>query len=336
MSTMKRLILTSSDSGAGALKDARIANCVIPFGSRLVWGQLPSQIELETMLSSRSAMHQASGSHWLDHLSDKRLEEARTEGLGLIEFCERFEAVELWIDPDPNSQLTLIWLLDYFRHHGKAASNLMLVQADVRIGDHRPEEVAMWRPPAVKILNGHLEIASTAWQAYRESTPRQWFNLLGRDLSVLPQLRQTVLEILEELPASATGLGSTEMLMLKLISAGNAYPSDVFPGDRKRNQRRVFGYWEVGCLLDGLAHCPAPAVSGLGDGPFTIEMHDDRSRYERYLESRLSLTALGEAILARTDDFSLHNPIDRWWGGTKLTNDRLWRWDPATRALIAP
>jgi hypothetical protein len=28
-----------------------------------------------------------------------------------------------------------------------------------------------------------------------------------------------------------------------------------------------------------------------------------------------------------------HNPIDRWWGGTRLTNDRLWRWDPI---LIAP
>ncbi len=28
-----------------------------------------------------------------------------------------------------------------------------------------------------------------------------------------------------------------------------------------------------------------------------------------------------------------HNPIDRWWGGTQLTNDNLWRWNPM---LIAP
>jgi hypothetical protein len=26
-------------------------------------------------------------------------------------------------------------------------------------------------------------------------------------------------------------------------------------------------------------------------------------------------------------DFNRHNPIDRWWGGTYLTNDRLWRYD---------
>jgi hypothetical protein len=94
----------------------------------------------------------------------------------------------------------------------------------------------------------------------------------------------------------------------------------------------VFGYWEVGSLLDGLAHCPAPAVSGLGEGPFTLEMHDDRGRYERYKRSRLSLTPLGKAILVQAEDFSRHNPVHRWWGGTELTN-RLWRWDPV---LVAP
>jgi len=67
-----------------------------------------------------------------------------------------------------------------------------------------------------------------------------------------------------------------------------------------------------------------------------MEIHDDRNRLERYERSKLKLTALGEAILAQAGDFSRHNPIHRWWGGTELTNDRLWRWDPANRALIAP
>jgi hypothetical protein len=50
----------------------------------------------------------------------------------------------------------------------------------------------------------------------------------------------------------------------------------------------------------------------------------------------LILTHLGKAILAQTDDFSRHNPVHRWWGGTELSNDRLWRWDPVARALAAP
>ena len=332
---MNRLILTSSDSGAGGLIGARLANCLIPFGLRFVWGQLPSRIELETLLSSRSARRDPSASHWLD-LARKRLEEVQADGPGLIEFCRRFDAVELWIDPDPNGQLTLSWLLDYLRHHVQTASKLTLVQADVCIGNHAPEELAGWRLPAIKITNDHLEAASMAWQAYRQPTPQDWFNLLGEDLSVLPQLRQSVLELLEELPMVATGLGATEMRMLELISAGDAGPFDVFPGDKKPNKRRVFDFWEIGALLDGLAHCPAPAVSGLDEGPFTLEMHEDRNRHERYQRSKLELTAYGNAILAGAEDFSRHNPIHRWWGGTRLTNDCLWRWDPATRDLIAP
>jgi hypothetical protein len=26
----------------------------------------------------------------------------------------------------------------------------------------------------------------------------------------------------------------------------------------------------------------------------------------------------------------------RWWGGTELTNEHLWRWDTTNGALIAP
>lgn len=332
---MKRLILTSSDSGAGGLIGAGLADCVVPLGLRFVWGQLPSRSELETWLSSRSAMHEVSGSHWLD-LAGKRFEKVRTEGPGLVEFCGRFEAVELWVDPDPDAQLTLIWLLDHLRRHPEIVSRLTLVQADVSIGNSAAEEMARWRPSAVKIRNDHLEAASAAWQAYRGPTPQDWFNLLGADFSVLPQLRQSMLELLEELPMDATGLGATEMRMLELIAAGNASPFDVFPGDDKRNKRRVFGYWEVGALLDGLARCPEPAAAGLDEGPFTLEMHDDRNRLARYQRSKLRLTTLGEAILARAEDFSRHNPIHRWWGGTELTNARLWRWDPASRVLIAP
>ena len=331
---MTRLILTTSDSGAGSLRQADIGDIVVPFDFRFVWGPLPTPVKLATLLAARSAEHGPPGAHWLDFISPRYLEEIGAKGLGLIDLCEWCETIELWIDPDPNAQLTLIWLLDYLRHQGKIASKLTLVQADAIIGGHRPEEVATWRLPAVKILHEHLEQASAAWRAWRAPTPQDWFNLLSKDLSVLPRLRQAVIKLLEELPMRATGLGATEMRMLQLLSEGIVNPIGLFP--HHRHQRKVFGYWEAGSLLDGLAHCPAPAVSGLGDGPFTEEIHNDRLRHERYIKSRLSLTALGTALLTWKEDFSRHNPVHRWWGGTELTNDRLWRWDPANRALIEP
>jgi hypothetical protein len=327
---MTRLILTSDASGAGNLKEAGRADIVIPFGFRFVWGPLPSDAELAMPLTQHAV------DHWLWNVYRKHFGEIGRNEIGLIDFCERSETTELWIDPEPNAQLTLIWLLDYLRSHEKVVSKLSLVQAETVIGDKSPEQLAGWKPAAIEVTYDHLRLARMAWQAYRAPTPQAWFDLLDKDLSVLPQLRPTVLELLEELPMRATGLGATEMRMLELISPGNAGPFDVFPGYRSRNKRRVFGYWEVGSLLDGLAHCPAPAVSGLAEGPFTTEMHDDRDRHARYRQSTLSLTSLGEAVLAHSEDFTRHNPIHRWWGGTELTNDRLWRWDPLNRALIAP
>ena len=333
---MTRLILTTGDSGAGSLKQASIADIVIPFGLRFVRGPLPSDAALTRLLAERRPKHDPAVPYWLDFLDRRRRGEVGRKGLGLIELCERCERVELWIDPRPNAQLMLIQLLDYFGSHGKAASKLTLVQANVVIGNILPDALAKWRRAAVEVSDDHFEAASMAWQAYRRPTPQHWFNLLDANLSVLPQLGRIVLELLEELPMYATGLGAIEMRILELISAGDARPFDVFPGYRKRNKRRVFDHWEVGSLLDGLAHCPAPLVSGLDDGRFTIEMHGDRDRHHRYKDSRLSLTALGEAVLAQTEDFARHNPIHHWWGGTELTNDNLWRWDPANRALHAP
>jgi hypothetical protein len=332
---MKRLILTTDSSGAGCLMQAGIADIVIPLGFRFTSGPSPSNADFANSLAARSAKNGPTVPHWQDDIGWS-YGKTRRKGLGLIDLCEQCETVELWIDPDPNAQLVLIWLLDYFRPHGGTASKLTLVQADVRIGSKFHEDLAKWRPSAVEVTNNHLETAGLAWQAYRAPTPPAWFNLLDEDLSALPQLRQTVLELLEELPTRLAGLGATEMRMLELISAGNVDPFDVFPGHWTRNQRRVFGYWEAGSLLDGLAHCPAPAVFGLDEGPFTDEMHTERHRLERYKRSELKLTALGEDIVAGRDDFSRHNPIHRWWGGTELTNDRLWRWDPVNRALVEP
>jgi hypothetical protein len=331
---VKRLILTTSDSGAECLRQPGIADAVIPFGHRF-FEKSPPEAELADSLTASSSQFEQADDDWLLRICRKYLRDVDSS-TRLIDLCEAFDVNDLWIDPDPDAQFTLIWLLDYFRAHETIVSKLNLVQADVPIGDLSSEDLAASPIPAIKIRNGHLETARSAWKAYREPTPRTWFDLLSTDLSALPRLRAAVMMLLEELPMPVTGLGATEMRMLELIAQGNVGPFDVFPGYKKRNERRAFSYWTIGVLLDGLARGPAPLVSGLDEGPFTLEMHEDRDRHQRYKQSRLSLTALGEAVLAGREDFSRHNPIRRRWAGTELTSDRLWRWDPANHALIEP
>jgi hypothetical protein len=139
-----------------------------------------------------------------------RLEKFGINELGLIEACAHCETVELWMETEPNAQLVLIWLLDYLGPQAKAL-NIILRHVDASLGGMKPKLLAGVKFPGVAINDHYPEIASLAWQAFRSPTPQAWFSLLNRDLSVLPQLRRCVWEMLEELPGSTTGLGASEL-----------------------------------------------------------------------------------------------------------------------------
>lgn len=330
---MTRLIVTTDSPTAGAIQQASLADLVIAIERRLVWGPLPSEAELDAFFAPRTT--QPPGLHWLDDTLPWRLEESDAKDRGFIELLAEYDTVELWMGPEPNAQLILLWLLDHCRSERTAVSKLVMRQLDTSVGGFEPARLAMLNPPTVKPSQDRLELAAHVWRAYRAPTPQSWFDLLKADLSLLPQLGECVTDLLEELPGATTGLGATETRILELIAVDNVQPFDVFQ-EHQKLKCRVFGYWEIGALVDGLARCERPVVAGLDEGPFSLEMHNDSSRFHRYKQSRLSLTQFGKAVLGGNENFRRHNRIDRWWGGTHLSSERLWRWDSETFSLIAP
>jgi hypothetical protein len=319
---VSKLILTSS-SGMG-LERVDIADLVICFSFRFVWGQLPAEEELASHLSARSDKH-GPGSHWSDYVGRWRSSHEGRKDLGLLEFCEPYQTIELWFDPQPNDQLLLVWLLDYFGSHPKTAAKLRLALVDFDLIAAPRQGLDNWEVPSVRVKDHELQVGRAAWQAYRSKTPQACFDLLSTDLSALPVFRPCLLDLLDELPSTITGLGATEMRMLELIASGYASTNALFHL-RRLHRRRVYGEWELGALLEGLALGPKPAVAGLGEELRTLEYENYRGRHEVYLRSRLSLTEFGWDVVAHKEDFSRHNPIHRWWGGTELTNDQLWRY----------
>jgi hypothetical protein len=198
---------------------------------------------------------------------------------------------------------------------------------DVDLNGAEPKFLATWRIPTLDVMELELGTASLAWNAYRAITPEACFALFTTDLSALPLLRPALRMLLEELPSSRTGLGWTEMQLLGLIARGCSDPNGLFY-HRSRGQHDVFDSWEIGYLLEGLAFGPRPAISGLDAELRTIKREMTNTRLEAFRRSRLSITDFGKAVLAHEEDFSRHNPIHRWWGGTELANDRLWRLKP--------
>ena len=350
---MSKLILTTSDSGAGHLKMEGVADRVIPLTPRLAWGAVPQVEDEADFPTVRDRRAERPGEDWAywheweraDAVSAAEPAPAQDEPIAaalpkpvwaaLPNLCARHATVELWIDPTPDAQLVMIQLLSWLGRLPDLEGKLALVHADAPLG----ERVANGRAhlePRDSLRTAQVDLAVRAWEAFRGPTPEPWVRLLQADTSALPHLRATVREWLEELPDAATALGATEATMLALIAPGVAGPFDVFPGYRKANTRRVFDYWEIGPMLDRLAAGPEPVVLGLEEGPFTLAMHQLEGRFDRYRASRLSLSSLGRRLAEGRDDLARHTRISRWWGGVELSPDNLWRWDARSERLLAP
>jgi hypothetical protein len=328
---MKPLILTGwmmPDFMSDGLADIALD----PAFFRFIWGPQPSPDQLASYLGPRSP-DQQKGTHWSDWCGYwNQSENRKHRDLSLAEFCQQYETVELWFDMRPDAQLKLVWLLDYFSAYPEAVARLKLRLVDQEMIGLHPNALSKWRPFLVDIRPRDLATARAAWQAYRSPTPEACLELLWQDLSGLLLLKPVMHDLLEELPSVSTGLGASEMRMLEMIESGYENVNPLFHF-RDVRQTRVFSEWELGYLLDGLAFGPVPAIAGLDEELRIIKRDNLGARHKAMLRSRLSLTEFGKALVAHKEDFSRHNPIDRWWGGTHLTNDNLWRWNPA---LVAP
>jgi hypothetical protein len=326
---MKPLILTSSHGLE--LKDSGLADLIVPFCFNFVWGQLPPQEKLAAYLGPRLP-GQERADHWSCYIGRWPPEQKDRRHLSLVEFCRPYESVELWFDSKLVDQLQLIWLIDGVRSDPETTAKLKLRPVDYEMLSATGAQLAKRPIPNFPITEADLDTASTVWQAYRASTPEAFFALRRRDLSRLPLLGPVVADLIEELPSSVTGLGRTEMRLLELVAGGYRGLNGLFHL-RGLRQRGVFDDWEIGFLVEGLAHGPKPALAGLDEEIRTIPRERHYERLDAYRRSRLSITDFGRAVLAYEEDFSRHNPIDRWWGGTHLTSYNLWRYDSV---LIPP
>ncbi len=190
---------------------------------------------------------------------------ART--LGLIEFCEQYEIIEFWFDPasERSTATDLAARLFPFLSGDSGKVDICVIVDFELIDAYAKTSLDAGGCRSSRSLVGELEVASSAWQAYRATTPEACFDLLGTDLSALPLLRPALLDLLEELPSSATGLGATEMRLLELIARGIRAHECALPSPGTFAGGAFSTRGEIGFLLDGLAYGPTPAVAGLDD-----------------------------------------------------------------------
>lgn len=341
-SLRSRLVVVSGHSAAGCMKRARIADRVVTSTHRFVWGPVPAGADEPSRFYEAWLAACESDPLTTDQPEDWQRERPHSRESTCLEWYEHpsilneFERIELWMDQDPNSQLQLLQMLTWFGGHSALLERLYMVQVGEPLSETHPCKIRMMSASIEKVSHQQIELATRAWDAYRQRTPQAWAALLSSDLAALPSLRCSVVALLNELPATSCALRATELRILRLIAQDGVGPMGLLFLLTQPGPGCVFSYWEFGRLLDGLARAPIPAVLGLDEGPFDLEMHGDQERSQRYRDSRLKLSEFGQALVEERTNFTQYGVIRRWWGGTKLSNDKLWRWNASTQTLQEP
>ena len=356
---MSTLILVTCDSAAGHLKRERRADRVQSFTHRLVTGPVPVDGSPETFFQRQRTLYEADGlfyePFWFERESlDGTKPQFKPIWSRLPEVCREHDRIELWIDPDPNAQLVMVQLLDWLGSLPDIVPRLWLKQSDSPL---RQRHAGDWVLPPHPIEAVDLALSRRAWSAFGAATPEAWSSLRDDpDLERMPGLPQAIERTLRELP-DATGLGATARRIMTLAEKqwwwieaerrGEHVSDRILPTEDRvlprlinriiqSGERATLWYFELGELICDLSAAPVPALSGVGEIHFTIDAHQDPERHRRLLESSVELTDLGHRLVAGTADWSHHNPVHRWLGGTRLTNDTLWRWDDRARRPLAP
>jgi hypothetical protein len=139
--------------------------------------------------------------------------------------------------------------------------------------------------------------------------------ILNGDVGALPFLGDALERFLEELPGR-DGLARSERQLLAAVADGADTIAAAFAASQDREAAAYLGDASFARYAARMALGPAPLLRREGE--------------------MLAVTDMGRAVLDEREDRIRVNGIHRWWGGTRLTAESLWRWDADRRALRPP
>jgi hypothetical protein len=328
------LHVTNGDSAAGTLRETSLAGAVLAWRDALHEGPV-TDVPRDELLRTRAEF--LAGCGWGDAPAIRASLEGRDGEL--LDALRDGATVTLWFEHDLFDQLQLLDVLALARGVDAAPDLIVIGSFPGRpsfggLGELTASELeTLWparrpAPPAV------LQAAANAWAAFRAPEPVALADWATRETAHLPFLAPALRRWLEELPAQGDGLSGTERRALRSLAAGATTPADAFGAAQRLEAAPFLGdtwfYRALSALGQGGGRLvetddgsPLPAAPPIGDGDAIARL-------------RLRVTAAGERVLRGEADRVELLGVDRWVGGSHITPDNAWRWDPAGRRLVPP
>jgi redox-sensitive transcriptional activator SoxR len=330
------LHVTNGESAGNTLRQTGLGGAVLPWQDVLHEGPVPSGPRW-ALLEARAAFLSECG--WGSRQAIlSSLQRRDAQFLGAL---PDGRDVVLWFEHDLFDQLQLVDALALAADAGTGAPlDLIVVDAFLGkpsfrgLGELTAEELETLWPTRRPAGSETLAAGRAAWEAVRSADPRALEEWASGGSEQLPFFGAAAARLLEELPAPGDGLSGTERRALEAIAAGARTPPAVFLAVQELEPAPFMGdawfYRVLATLGRGRLRLvetddgrPLPLPPPLSDGSVFARLP-------------LRLTAQGESVLRGESDRTEVLGIDRWIGGTHVTPNNLWRWDPSTRRLTSP
>lgn len=315
---MGRIIVTNGDLAATALSAHFPDAEILIWRDVLIEGPVPAGIDDDALADIRARhIETAFG------LNDVRSDFARRDAH--FDAISDSDEVELWFESDLHDQLQLIQFLARVGARG-LAPRIELALSPPPLSNHIDR---MAKETSV-LSQDQIREAAVLWSAFRAAAPDA-VSSAARSEGGLPEVRASFARLLAEFPATIDGLGHIERSALLAVRDGAITPGLAFRHYQQTEALPFLGDLGFFHRLDALQNCASPLLRGLPEGGIAQAARTNMS-FE-YAHTPIELTDIGRAALERRADFVALNGIDRWIGGVHLTNENVWRYDPALRTI---
>jgi hypothetical protein len=247
------------------------------------------------------------------------------------------DEVVLWFEHDLHDQMLLIRHLDWFTRHLIPAEKLSLICIDrfpgvepfYGLGQLDPEQLASLLDSRTPITGRQMTLGGAAWRAFTGPDPRAIEGIIEGDTRALPFLAHALRRVLEEFPATRSGLPRTERTILEtLVETGRIRFADFFAVHQNSEAAPFMGDTTIWSCIEDLAGGQQQLVN-------VRQSKASSTTPNSFLAAELSITEAGRATLVGDMDWAQTAEFDRWIGGTHLVAPNIeWRWDAQRNHLV--
>lgn len=317
------------------IRDAKLAEHVPKIFSDFVFTPIPSDVEGLDFYDAHIAQFKTSKNTSYGYYSSQQYIDNLRKTFRRLESSE---IIELWIEPSLNSHIHSFQLLTLLAEISNIEEKLLI--------HHTAELVALMnhemfnqikQQPRVSATSEVFQEAHLYWNAFRSPNPKKFIELLNKPSIYFPLFNHIKKRFALQLPLEPNGLRLVDRQALKYVNQGvlkTVYILGNILGDEMDDFHILTekAIWEA---ISALANAPNPAIMGLPLEPFDYYSSSKSNVLlrKKCFDSEPHLTTYGEALLDGTENWVNHNEVDYWWGGTHITNNNYWSFDPNTEIL---